>query len=178
MNAYESASPSPPPTNARNTDSSRTRLRMRPSPNPSVFNTASSLVRSRIACAIVLPATSRIVNIAIATIHIMILPMSPIWLAQSETNAFSVLVFVSDGELANIASIFAAISGARSGFAIVKTYQLYRSLKPLADRPAEFLRRIKPDDDACPIGKPGFLLFVRQLVLFRINAEPALGFDG
>ena len=106
-------------------DSSSTILRMRPSPKPSVFSTASSLVRSRTACAIVLPVTSRMVNIAMPTIHIMILPMSPTCLAQSETNAFSVLVLVSDGELANIASIFAAISGARSGSAIVNTYQLY-----------------------------------------------------
>jgi hypothetical protein len=105
-------------------DSSSTIRRIRPSPNPSVFSTASSLMRSRMACAIVLPATSRIVNIAIATIHIMIEPMSPTCFAQSETKAFSVFVFVSDGELANNASIFAAISGARSGFAIVKTYQL------------------------------------------------------
>ena len=83
------------------------------------------------AWAMVFPETSRMVNIAIPTIHIMILPMSPICFAQSETNAFSVLVFVSEGELANIASIFAAISGARSGSAIVNTYQLYRSLNPL-----------------------------------------------
>ena len=55
----------------------------------------------------------------------MIEPMSPTCFAQSDTNAFSVLVLVSDGELANIASIFAAISGARSGSAIVNTYQLY-----------------------------------------------------
>ena len=54
----------------------------------------------------------------------MILPMSPICFAQSATNAFSVLVLVSDGELANIASIFAAISGAWSGSSIVNTYQL------------------------------------------------------
>ncbi len=97
---------------------------MRPSPNPSVFRTASSPVRSRIACAIVLPATRRIVNIAIATIHIMIWPMSPTCFAQSATKAFSVLVLVSDGEFANIASIFAAISGALSGSLMVKTYQL------------------------------------------------------
>ena len=72
----------------------------------------------------VFPATSTMVNIAIATIHIMILPMSPTCFAQSATNAFSVFVFVSDGELAKSASIFAAISGALSGLSIVKTYQL------------------------------------------------------
>ena len=41
-------------------------------------------------------------------------------------KVFSVFVFVSDGELANIASIFDAISGAQSGFAIVKTQVLER----------------------------------------------------
>src|SRR5262249_9505729 len=124
MNVYDNARPSPPPISAMTSDSSSTLPRMRPSPKPSVFSTASSFVRSRMACAMVLPATSRMVNIAIATIHIMILPMSPICLAQSETNCFSVAVLVSDGELANIASIFAAICGAWSGLSIVKTYQL------------------------------------------------------
>ena len=37
----------------------------------------------------------------------MIAPMSPICLAQPATNAFSVVVLVSAGELANIASNFA-----------------------------------------------------------------------
>ena len=124
MNTYDSARPNTPPAAAMIVASSSTMRRMRPSGNPSVLSTASSFVRSRMACAMVLPATSRIVNIAIPTIHIMIWPMSPTCLAQSETNAFSVFVFVSFGELANIASTFAATSGALSGLSMVKTYQL------------------------------------------------------
>ena len=83
---------------------------MRPLPNPSVFSTASSLVRSRIACAIVLPETSRIVNIAMPTIHIMIEPMSPTCFAQSETNAFSVWSWSRTASWRTCASIFAATS--------------------------------------------------------------------
>ena len=112
-------------------DSTRPTSNLLPPAQPSVFKTASSLVRSRTAWAMVLPVTSRMVNSAMPTIHIMILPISPTCFAQSDTNAFSVLVFVSEGELANIASIFAAICGARSGSAIVKTYQLYLSRNPL-----------------------------------------------
>ena len=86
---YATPRPNAPPTIAISVDSSSTILRIRPSPNPSVLSTASSLVRSRTACAIVLPVTSRMVKSAMPTIPIMILPMSPTCLAQSETNAFS-----------------------------------------------------------------------------------------
>ena len=89
-------------------DSSSTSERIRPSPKPSVFNTPSSLMRSRTDCAMALPATKRMKNMTTPVIAIMMLPMSPTCLAQSEMNAFSVAVLVSVGELANIASIFLA----------------------------------------------------------------------
>ena len=49
-------------------------------------------------------------------------PMLPTCFANPATNAFSVSVFVSAGELANIVSIFFAISGERSGSATLITY--------------------------------------------------------
>ena len=74
---------------------------------PSVFSTPTSLVRSRTDCAIVLAATSSIVNSTATRIAIMIAPMSPICFAKPSTNPFSVVVFVSADELANIPSNFA-----------------------------------------------------------------------
>ena len=65
-------------------DSTRTSDRMRPSLNPSVLRMASSLVRSRIACAMVLADTSRIVNSTAPAMAIMMLPMSPICLAKPD----------------------------------------------------------------------------------------------
>ena len=70
-------SPSAPPMTAIAHDSTSTSVRIKPSLNPSVFSTASSLVRSRIDCAMALPATNRMKNITIDAIAIMIAPMSP-----------------------------------------------------------------------------------------------------
>ena len=86
-------------------DSSRTSDRIRPSLKPSVFRTPSSLVRSRIDCAIVLPATKQDDEHDDGGDRDHDRPMSPICLAKSATNAFSVAVLVSAGEFANIASI-------------------------------------------------------------------------
>ena len=69
---------------------------------PSVFSTPSSLVRSRIDCAMVLPATNRMKPITTAVIAIMIAPMSPTCFAKSAANAFSVAVFVSALEFSNM----------------------------------------------------------------------------
>ena len=91
--------------------------------NPSVFSTASSLVRSRTDCAIVLAATSPNINSTTVAIAIMIAPMSPICLAKPSTNPFSVVVFVSAEELANISSNVRLISTARDASAILTTYQ-------------------------------------------------------
>ena len=68
------------------------------------MSTASSLVRSRTDCAIVLAATSPNMNSTTDEIAIMIAPMSPTCLAKPSTNPFSVVVFVSADELANISS--------------------------------------------------------------------------
>ena len=87
-----------------NSDSASTSDRIAPSENPSVFSTASSLVRSRTDCAIVLAATSPNMNSTVDEIAIMIAPMSPIWLAKPSTKPFSVVVLVSAEELANISS--------------------------------------------------------------------------
>ena len=58
-----------------------------------------------------------------AAIAVMMPPMSPIWPAKSETNAFSVAVLVSAGEFAKSASIpLARRSGARGSFTRM-TYQ-------------------------------------------------------
>ncbi len=54
--------PSPPPTRAMKSDSARTSTRIRPPEKPSVLSTASSLVRSRTDCAIVLAAMSSMVK--------------------------------------------------------------------------------------------------------------------
>ena len=74
---------------------------------PSVFSTPTSLVRSRTDCAMVLAATSSIVNRTATRIAIMIAPMSPICLAKPSTKPFSVVVLVSADELANMLSNFA-----------------------------------------------------------------------
>jgi len=87
--------PSPPATTAMNSDSARTRVRIFTFENPSVFMTASSLVRSRTACAIVLPTTSSMVNNTAARIAIMMAPMSPTCLAKPSRKPFSLVVFVS-----------------------------------------------------------------------------------
>ena len=76
-------------------DSARTRASTIRSEKPSVFSTASSLVRSRTDCAIVLPATSRIVKKTAVITARRIAPMLPIWLAKPWMKAFSVDVSVS-----------------------------------------------------------------------------------
>ena len=96
--------PSPPPTTATNNDSASTSASTVASEKPSVFSTASSLVRSRTACAIVLPTTSRIVKSTATRMAIMIEPMSPICLANPSMKPFSVVVLVSACELANMSS--------------------------------------------------------------------------
>ena len=71
----------------------------------------------------VLAATSSIVNNTAATIAIMIAPMSPTCFAKPSTNPFSVVVFVSADELANMPSNFAPIAWACDGSAIFTMYQ-------------------------------------------------------
>ena len=75
-----------------NIDSASTSDRIAPSRNPSVFRTASSLVRSRTDCAIVLAATSPNMNSTTDEMATMIAPMSPTCEANPSTKPFSVVV--------------------------------------------------------------------------------------
>ena len=104
-------------------DSARTSARIAPPVKPSVLRTASSLVRSRTDCAIVLAATSPNMNRTTDEIAIMMAPMSPICVANPSTNPFSVVVFVSAAELANISSNVRPNATACEGSAILTTYQ-------------------------------------------------------
>ena len=56
-------------------------------------------------------------------IAIMMAPMSPICLAKPSTKPFSVVVFVSADELANISSNVRLSATACDGSAILTTYQ-------------------------------------------------------
>lgn len=95
-----------------------------PSLKPMAFMTASSPVRSRIACAMVLPDTSRIIRSTAVATRIVIDPTSPTLRAKFETNTFSVAVRVSDDEFANRLSSRSAIVLASAGLATLMTYQL------------------------------------------------------
>ena len=85
-------------------DSARISPRIVPPLNPRVLSTASSLVRSRTDCAIVLAATRPNMKSTTDEMAIMIAPMSPICFANPSMKPFSVVVFVSADELANISS--------------------------------------------------------------------------
>ena len=89
---------------------------------PSVFSTASSLVRSRIDCAMVLAAITRMVKKTAVSTAVTRAPMLPIWSANPCRNACSVDVRVSAGELANRASTAAATSADRAGSSMRMTY--------------------------------------------------------
>ena len=62
-------------------------------------------------------------KIAAAAMSCVIRLMLPICFAKPATNAFSLSVFVSVGEFANIASIVFAIAGDCSGSLTLMTYQ-------------------------------------------------------
>ncbi len=104
-------------------DSASTRMSTLAFGKPSVFNTASSLVRSRTDCAIVLATTSRIVKRTATRMAIMIAPMSPICFAKLSMKPFSVVVLVSADEFANMSSNVCAISTDRDGSSILTMYQ-------------------------------------------------------
>ena len=106
-----------------NSDSARTSTRIAGPLNPSVFSTASSLVRSRTDCAIVLAATSPNMNSTVEEIATMMAPMSPTCLAKLSTNPFSVVVLVSADEFSNIESNVRLISSARLPSSILTMYQ-------------------------------------------------------
>ncbi len=68
-----------------------------PSVKPMALSTPNSPVRSRTACAMVLPVTSRMVKNTAPKIAATMKAMLPIWLAQPWMNAPSGSVFVSGG---------------------------------------------------------------------------------
>src|SRR6185436_1585231 len=97
--------PIAPPRQEISSDSASTISSICESVKPIAFSTPSSLIRSRTACAIVLPATRRMVKKTAVRIAVTIAPMLPICSANPLMNAFSVSVLVSNGELANFSSI-------------------------------------------------------------------------
>ena len=82
---------------------------------PTALSSPSSCVRSRTDWAMVLPATNRMVKKTAPSMAATIVAISPICCAKPLNIAPSVSAFVSAGELANSASIAAAISVARLG---------------------------------------------------------------
>ncbi len=122
-NSHATPSPSNPPTSTMNSDSASTSVRIATPENPSVFSTASSLVRSRTDCAMVLAATRPNMKSTVEEIAIMMAPISPICFAKLSTKPFSVVVFVSADELANISSKVRLNSTDREVSAILTTYQ-------------------------------------------------------
>ena len=123
MSSFASPSPIPPPTTATTIVSAITIASTKSPEKPTAFSTASSRVRSRTAMAIVLPVTRRSVkNTTLPTVIIRSW-MFPICFTKPAANAFSVSVFVSNGEFANCSSITVATVVASSGFATRTVYQ-------------------------------------------------------
>ena len=69
--------PVPPASTAMASDSASTSPSTRPREKPSVFSTASSLVRSRTACAMVLPVTTSMMRKTAVNTQRTIAPMLP-----------------------------------------------------------------------------------------------------
>ena len=129
---HATARPRPPATNVIKSDSERTRARILLSVKPTVLSTASSFVRSRTDCTIVLAATKPNINRTVDAIAIMMEPISPTCLAKPSMKPFSVVVFVSAPEFANMASKVRPNSSACEGSSILTTYQPTRPLSALA----------------------------------------------
>lgn len=94
-NTCASNNPSVPPNTINSTASASTRASTLRLENPRVFNTASSGMRSRTACAIVLPVSRIRVKNTAAMIAPTIKPISPSCLTKARLNACSVWVLVS-----------------------------------------------------------------------------------
>ena len=105
------------------TDSRRTSRITRFEVKPTALSSPISPTRSRTDCAIVFPATSRMVKNTAPRIEVTMSPMLPIWLAKPAANAPSGSLLVSASELRNRASMASAVSAARSGSAIRTMYQ-------------------------------------------------------
>ncbi len=116
--------PRAPPRPTSSTDSTITSISTVPSLKPSVLSVASSGMRSRTACAMVLPVSSSRVKNTAPMIEVTIMPMSANCLMKACWNADSVWLLVSWSELAEIASIAWATREAWSALSSVTVYQL------------------------------------------------------
>ena len=87
--------PATPPSSSSNVDSASNSPNTLPLVNPIVFSIASSGMRSRTACAIVLPVSRISVKNTAAMIAPTIRPISPNWLRNASWNARSLCVLVS-----------------------------------------------------------------------------------
>ena len=94
-----------------------------PSEKPSVFMIASSGMRSRTDCAMVLPVMIRMVKKTAARMRVTRAPRSPICLAKPTANSFSGWVLVSSGEFWKRPSIAAEMARARVESSIRTMYQ-------------------------------------------------------
>ena len=121
--AIASSMPITPPISTSSTDSANTCINTLRLENPIVFNTASSGIRSRTACAMVLPINRIRVKNTAPMIAVTIKPTLANWLTNEALKAFSVSVLVSWSELTLIASIACAMRSACAGSAILVMYQ-------------------------------------------------------
>ena len=115
--------PITPPSMISSTDSTSTRVSTVPLVKPRVFNTASSGMRSRTACAMVLPVNSSRVKNTAAMIAVTIRPMSANCLAKDWLKACSVWLLVSWSEFCEIASMALATRVAWSTLSSFTMYQ-------------------------------------------------------
>ena len=109
------AMPRNPPSAHNSTDSPNTIMATFRLEKPSVFNTASSGMRSRNAWLIVFAVSSRMVKNTAERIPVVMRPMSPICAANWRPNSSSVADLTGFREFSNRPSMALEISGARSG---------------------------------------------------------------
>ena len=117
-----------PPSATSRIASASTSQRMLRLEKPIVFSTASSGMRSRTACAMVLPVSSSRVKNTAPMIAVTIRPMSANCLAKAWLNAVSVWVLVSWSEFALSVSMANATRSAASPLSGCTTNQPTRPL--------------------------------------------------
>jgi hypothetical protein len=118
-----SASPMAAANRHSSSDSASTSISTPPSEKPSVLSTASSGMRSRTDCIIVLPVRKSSVKKTAPRMERTMNWMSPCCLRKDCWNSFSVWVFVSSGEFSKSASMARATCGAWFGSFRRTTYQ-------------------------------------------------------
>jgi len=126
-----STSPHRPPSDSSRTDSDSTSASTVGLLKPMVLSTASSGMRSRMDCAMVLPVSSSRVKNTAPMMAVTIRPMSPICLAKERWKSRSPWVLVSSAELANSRSMAWATCSARSGSL---TFTMYQPTVPWPNR--------------------------------------------